>query len=308
MFSGDLLEPHEHFIKEESQPDAFALAVFAHKIHAVVPVAGADERQAMLPKSQAPENGPDAMLIQAGRFFRPAGQIIIRVLFRAYRTSFNEMDRLIQYAGIACAQNIAACSQRQPQVIIRTVRAHTPARRWMPPMLDVSFPELAGCAAEQVLAHEARLGVDERHYVLQLVAETEGAARLVVSVSSPKTAGKRLVQEPAIGQHIERLVGSFHLNCAKRVVPVLPHRLELVARCSRSAEAMRQVASVVGVTPNPELEDDLAFLSIGEFERNLDRGAGIQCGARSSRKGASGSWRPDSEACRCAQGTPCGRR
>jgi hypothetical protein len=60
-------------------------------------------------------------------------------------------------------------------------------------MLDISLLELAGCAAEQVLAHQAGLGMDERHYILQLVAETEGAARLVVSVASPKTARKSLV-------------------------------------------------------------------------------------------------------------------
>ena len=99
-------------------------------------------------------------------------------------------------------------------------------------MLDISLLELAGCTQEQVLAHETRLGVDERHYVLQLVAETEGAARLVVSGSSPKTTYKSLVQEPAIGQHIEGLIGSFNLNCAKRVVPVMPYCFELAACCS----------------------------------------------------------------------------
>ena len=146
-------------------------------------------------------------------------------------------------------------------------------------MLDISLRELAGRAAEQVLAHEARLGVDKRHHILQLVAETKGATRLVVSVARPKTARESLVQEPAIGQNIERLIGSFDMNGAKRVIPVLPHRFERAARRSRSAEAVHQVAGVVGVTPDTEPEDDLAFLSVGEFKWNLDRGAGIQRGA-----------------------------
>ena len=68
----------------------------------------------MLPQSEAPKDRPDAMVIETGRFFRPAGQIIIGVLFRAYRTAVDEMDGLIQYSGISRAQNVAACSQGQP--------------------------------------------------------------------------------------------------------------------------------------------------------------------------------------------------
>ena len=43
-------------------------------------------------------------------------------------------------------------------------------------MLDIAFPELMGRTAQQVLAHELGLGMDERHHVLQLIAETERAA------------------------------------------------------------------------------------------------------------------------------------
>ena len=35
-------------VQEPAEPDAFAAAVFADAIHAVVPVAGADQRQAVL--------------------------------------------------------------------------------------------------------------------------------------------------------------------------------------------------------------------------------------------------------------------
>ena len=44
-----------------------------------------------------------------------------------------------------------------------------------------------------MLAHEARLGMDG-HHVLQLVAETEGAPRLVVSAPRPEAARQGLVQ------------------------------------------------------------------------------------------------------------------
>ena len=42
-------------------------------------------------------------------------------------------------------------------------------------MLDIAFLKLSGCAEQEVLAHKLRLGVDERHRILQLIAETEGA-------------------------------------------------------------------------------------------------------------------------------------
>ena len=93
-------------------------------------------------------------------------------------------------------------------------------------MLDIAFLELAARAEEQLLAHQMRLGMDERHHVLQLIAETEGASRLVVSAPRPKTAGQSLVQEPAVGQHVERRVGSFHMHGAESVIPVLPHRFQ----------------------------------------------------------------------------------
>jgi hypothetical protein len=40
----------QHFAQEEGQPHALALAMLAHLVHAVVPVAGTDQRQAVLPQ------------------------------------------------------------------------------------------------------------------------------------------------------------------------------------------------------------------------------------------------------------------
>jgi hypothetical protein len=60
-------------------------------------------------------------------------------------------------------------------------------------MLNISLLKLASRAQEQVLAQEVGLGVQKRHHVLQLIAETEGAAWLVVSVPRPEAARERLV-------------------------------------------------------------------------------------------------------------------
>ena len=73
----------------------------------------------------------------------------------------------------------------------------------MPPVLDIAFLKLSGGAQQEVLADKLRLAVDERHRILKLIAETEGAPRLIVSAPRPQTARQRLVQEPAVGQHVE---------------------------------------------------------------------------------------------------------
>ena len=85
----------------------------------------------------------------------------------------------------------------------------------MPPVLHVALDELAARAAQQLLAHERRRGVHQRHRVLQLVAEAEGAARLVVAAARPQPAREGLVQQPAVGQHVERGVRRVDLHRAR---------------------------------------------------------------------------------------------
>ena len=59
-------------------------------------------------------------------------------------------------------------------------------------MLDIAFRKLSGCAEQEVLAHKLRFGVDERHRILKLIAETEGPPRLIVSAPRPQPARLRL--------------------------------------------------------------------------------------------------------------------
>src|SRR3990167_6560418 len=85
-------ELRKHGVQEESQPDAFAFTVMAHQIHAVVPVTGAHERQAVLAPPESSLNGSHTVLVQAGRLARTAGEIIIRVVLGIDRAAFEEMN------------------------------------------------------------------------------------------------------------------------------------------------------------------------------------------------------------------------
>ena len=92
MHSCNLSEPHENFIKEESQPYAFTFAMLTHPVHAVVPVTGADKRQAMPAKAEASHDGPHTVIIHTGRLFRQDRKIVIRVFVCVYLAAFNEGD------------------------------------------------------------------------------------------------------------------------------------------------------------------------------------------------------------------------
>ena len=63
----------------------------------------------------------------------------------------------------------------------------------MPPMLHIAFAELVGSGAQEMLAHEGGFGMHQGHHVLQLVAETKRAARLIEPGASPHTAAQGLV-------------------------------------------------------------------------------------------------------------------
>src|ERR1700694_4366618 len=134
----------------------------------------------------------------------------------------------------------------------------------MPPMLDIAFAELTRRAAQQVLAREARLGVDERHRVLQLVAEAERGAGLVAPAARPQAARQGLVEEPAVREYVEGRIGGFHLHRAKRTLPVLLDLFQRAARRRRRASR------------DAEREDDLARLPVGQIESDLQGTARIE--------------------------------
>ena len=149
------------------------------------------------------------------------------------------------------------------------MRAHAAARR-----ADATSAgrRLRGTGAPRTAADaraQRRLGMDQRHGVLQLVAEAEGAARLVVAAARPQAAGQGLVEQPAVGQHIERRIGGFHLHRAQRAVPVLPDRFQraraAVRRRGSAAPACWRIGAASPADAEPE--DDFALLPVGQFER-----------------------------------------
>ena len=74
---GDLRKARQHIEQEECQPHAFAAAFLADLVHTVVPVAGADQRQAVHAEAQAALDGAHAMLVQRADLVRAGRQVVI---------------------------------------------------------------------------------------------------------------------------------------------------------------------------------------------------------------------------------------
>ena len=123
-----------------------------------------------------------------------------------------------------------------------------------------------GRAAQQVLAHERRFGMDECHHVLQLVTETESTPGLIVAAARPESTCECLINQPAVGQYIECLIRGLHLHGTQSLVPVLLHGFEGIARHRGTAGALHELARLVGVAPGANTKDKFTLLPLGEFE------------------------------------------
>ena len=130
------------------------------------------------------------MIVEGARLLRPGGQIIVSILIGLDRSAVDERNPLVEHACVADMLDVPACRQGQPQKVIGKMRAHAASGGRMPPVLNVSFDELMPRGPQQMLARQPRLRMQQGHDVLQLIAKSERAARLVIAAASPKAAGQ----------------------------------------------------------------------------------------------------------------------
>ena len=135
--------------------------------------------------------------------------------------------------------------------------------------------------AQQVLAREVGAGERQRHRVLELVAEAERPARLVVAGARPQPAAQVLVEQPAVHQQVEGVVRRAHLHRVERPVPGAAHGAERRRRPPRrepwratSARACRGVRA-----PGPAGTRSARVSPGARADRELQRGAGIEARA-----------------------------
>ena len=276
MAPGEAGERVQDRVEEEAQPHALTASLGANQVHAVVPVSGPDERQAVAAEPQAPRHRAYAVVVETGPVIGHAGQVVVRILVGVERPAFDEVNLFLEHAGVAGGVDVAARGQGQPQVVVRAVRPDTASRRRMPPVLDVALAELPRRRQQQVLPRERRFRVHQCHHVLELVAEPERAARLIEAAAPPHPARHGLIEQPAVGERVESWVGCFDLDGPERVVPELPHAFERSTRGGRPPAPSHQAGRLFGVAAAAEGEDDFSLLASAQFEAHLDRRARIQ--------------------------------
>jgi hypothetical protein len=127
-----------------------------------------------------------------------------------------------------------------------------------------------------VLAHQLRPRQRERHGVLKLIAEPECTAGLVVAGAGPQPAAQVLVEEPAVHEEVEGVVGRPDLHGVQRVVPPSPHGGEHVVRGVGAAVTADQLANVIRIPPLAEEEQDAPGLARPQLDGEVQRRAGIE--------------------------------
>ena len=136
-------------------------------------------------------------------------------------------------------------------------------------MLHIAFAELMCRGAQEVFAGESWFGMHQRHHILQLVAEAEGSTGLVEPGACPEAAAQGLIQQPAVGHHINGGIGGFDLHRAERPIPILPNSFESATAGLGRAEAANQGLHVSDAPPHPEAETGFPLLPGGQIKGHL---------------------------------------
>jgi len=110
------------------------------------------------------------------------------MLLLCQQGGIEERDLCAQDIQIAGYTYIAGCHVGEPEQVIGDTGANSSTGWRMPPMLDIPFFKLTAGSQQQMFPRQFRPGIEKGHDILQLIAETEGAARLVKGAAPPDPA------------------------------------------------------------------------------------------------------------------------
>ena len=143
-------------------------------------------------------------------------------------------------------------------------------------MLHVALHELAARRAEDVFAQQVGSGHAQRHRILQLVPEAEGAAGLVQGGARPHATAQHLVDQPAVHEQVERIVGRLHLDGAERDIPCAGTAREGGFGGRDAPVPGQQGARMLAIATLPEGKADLVRLPGRELDPHLVGSTGIE--------------------------------
>ena len=275
---GHRREALEGGMEKPPEPDALAAPGRADPVHPVVPVARADQGKAVRADGKGPVEGPRAVLEERGPLRGHGGLEVRFHLTRGKDRSVEEGHDLIQNSAVARRFHVVDDGVRQPYGIVGDSRPDAPTRGRVPPVLHVPLHELPGRRPEQMLARHLGAGSRESHHILELIAESIGAAGLIARRARPHPAGEGLIEQPAVEQDVHRSIGSPHLHRAEDVVPSLGDGSQDRVEIGRPVPS-DQRRRLVGTRLLPEEEHDLGSPSRAQLDHGLEGAAGVEGGA-----------------------------
>ena len=91
-----------------------------------------------------------------------------------------------------------------------------------------------------------------------------------------------MVNQPAVGQHIQCWISGLYLHCPQGTVPVVIYGFQRLSSPGRSAILLNEMLRFIGVLRSTEYEYDLTHLPLTQFNLGLYCGTGIKASAGSA--------------------------
>ncbi len=147
----DRREARQDVAEEPREPHALALALVADPVHAVVPVAAADQRQPVHAGRPAGLDRADAVLVDRLGGLGDRRLDVGVLLVERQSRGLDEGRALVEHARVARRLDVLGDDKREPVAIVGDVRADSSARVRLPPVLDVALGELVSARLEDLL-------------------------------------------------------------------------------------------------------------------------------------------------------------
>ena len=225
---------------------------------------------------------------------------IVRLL-RRQRRAFEEGDGFVEHARVVGRLHVLRDRIGEPGPIVRNPRAHALSGMRQPPMLHVALGRTAAGRAQQMLARQVGPRGDERHAVLQLIAEAIGAAGLIEGRTRPDATGERLVEQPTVEHEIHRAVRRLDLDRAQRLAPE-GRDISFDGVEVGGPPGSDRRAGLLARGRVAEEKHDFGDAADGQFDLGAHRGAGVEARAERLRQR-----RPAQQAPPGSPNSRCGR-
>ena len=213
------------------------------------------------------------------------------MLIRAEDRSAEKGHHFIEHRPVTCCLDVVRRDVGQPEQIIRAARPRAPTAGGMPPVLDIALDELPARGQQQMGAVQVGACIDQGHHVLELIAEADRAAGLVVAGAAPQARTHRLVQQPPVDDQVERVVGRVHGDRTQDAIPLLGDLAQAILDGLRRSAPLDERSHVVGRHRFAQQEYDASGLGRRQRDLRVQRRARIESGAHAVRQDFEGDAR-----------------